>query len=675
MKQSTLFFILITLVRVKTAALQSDCARDLSNMYQELHNNSNSSRLYENLTSQSQNFLTLSGRTINDYGEYQTCLAQNNSHYFSMYFNALIGKARAQVLYGLCLPLKCSLQDIQENASGIIALYPYQIIFPVNTISINSTINFYDPLSKEPIVISKVISYGFFTLLISLTLIGTLLDCRQISKNKKYLPNENDILLDGKTKSIESVQKFDLKSIGNILVCFSVEKNMKKLLEVKIADSYDSNLEIFNGMRVLLFLWIVYGHTNIFGYLYNENLLDVKSYLSNWKCLIIFNAHFGVDAFFWLSGFLFAFIGIPKLQKMKQNTKNYISLIFHRWMRIWPPYALALLFFWQILPDLGSGPIWFTVLQTTKRCDNNSILGNLALIENFTFEDGQYCMGWAWYLSCEFQMFLITPFIIWFYLKDNKRGKFLIALILSASVTYSIIFGYHIGVNPNPPFEGIALSRIFREYYVRPWVRLPTYYIGLYIGIIYTEYKQQLGFSYKFGNFWRNNCIKRISHILGFIIMLIPIFIMKDSDTWTPEFNAVWCANQRILYIIGVNILIFPSLFGGNTLLKQFLSHKLFIPFSRIGFCAYLVHCFWIFRNHGNATTSFHFSYVNVVYRTLANVVQSYAAALILTLIIEVPVANIEQVLLSKKKIKNFDVDTKISSYSPVKLVEKNEHA
>ena len=112
-------------------------------------------------------------------------------------------------------------------------------------------------------------------------------------------------------------------------------------------------------------------------------------------------AYFAVDTFFWIGGFL---ITIGMLEQMKKKIKFiffYFGCIVHRFIRIWPTYMVAILFFWKIAPYFGNGPIWNTFEVFASECDAGGVLMNMFFIDNFGDHgpNGRnYCFGWVIYM-------------------------------------------------------------------------------------------------------------------------------------------------------------------------------------------------------------------------------------------------------------------------------------
>jgi len=99
-------------------------------------------------------------------------------------------------------------------------------------------------------------------------------------------------------------------------------------------------------------------------------------------------------------------------------------------------------------------------------------------------------------------------------------------------------------------------------------------------------------------------------------------------------------------------MIITPILLGDNTVLKRFLAHPIFVPLARLSFSAYLVHLFLVYRNFFVLTYSYHFTILNGTVLAISNGAQAFFYGLILSLLLEVPIANIEAAFLSGGKKK-----------------------
>jgi len=244
--------------------------------------------------------------------------------------------------------------------------------------------------------------------------------------------------------------------------------------------------------------------------------------------------------------------------------------------------------------------------------------------------------------------------------------------LMCVSFILALWIGAGLNVRATPPKAGgVTNGDGFSKYYVKPYIRIPPFLIGILFALVYKEYKEQSGSSYKILNSIKQSKIAKNSILfIGFALMLLLTFLPRQvqlkDDAWPDWVHITWRAFQKSAYVVATTMVILPSLLGDNTLLKRFLCHPLLVPLARLSFTAYLVHLFWIYQSYFSATSSFHFTYGNVTYNTLATGTVSFIGGLILSLLIEVPMANIESVYLNNAKKPNKDkqVEKDVSAFT-----------
>lgn len=128
---------------------------------------------------------------------------------------------------------------------------------------------------------------------------------------------------------------FDGKSDGKLVTglhCFSLFNNGRKLLSMKVS-SRGTNLGCIHGIRVLSTLWVVIGHTWIYGpYLSAHNLNDVTEDGISWWFQGVGNGTVSVDTFFLMSGLLVSFLLLRELDRSKGKF-NVALFYLHRYLR------------------------------------------------------------------------------------------------------------------------------------------------------------------------------------------------------------------------------------------------------------------------------------------------------------------------------------------------------
>ncbi len=95
-------------------------------------------------------------------------------------------------------------------------------------------------------------------------------------------------------------------------------------------------------------------------------------------------------------------------------------------------------------------------------------------------------------MAVDFQLFLITPFILFVYRKSKKFGVLLTLLMFFGAVITAFVMIYvnewrypiiSPKLKPQPTFMD--------DFYYKPYVRSSTYFMGILSGYIYHEWKNQ----------------------------------------------------------------------------------------------------------------------------------------------------------------------------------------
>ena len=240
---------------------------------------------------------------------------------------------------------------------------------------------------------------------------------------------------------------------------------------------------------------------------------------------------------------------LDQLKKVRSFGKFYFGAILHRFIRIWPTYMMAILIFWKIAPYLHSGPIWSLFSAQIDNCDNGGVLWNMFFIDNFGDHGPvgiDYCFGWGWYLAVDFQLFVVTPFIIYAYHKSKKLGVIVTVLLLVASVVTAFImilandWRYPI---PNPSFA--PQPDFMDNFYYKPYIRASAYLMGILAGYFYVEWKNHHPRVTFIVNYIKNSItIRVLFYIIGIALCEATIWIIIPYQTG----EEVWSSFQQALY-------------------------------------------------------------------------------------------------------------------------------
>ena len=205
-----------------------------------------------------------------------------------------------------------------------------------------------------------------------------------------------------------------LNAIAERLNVLSLQRNLPKLFA---SPAQPGPVDCLNGMRVISMFWIIIGHTMMMptpinGFDNPEDLIARWGARgSTWFQLVI-GGQIAVDSFFYLSGFLIAFLGVKDLEK-RGGKIPALGMIAHRYMRITPAFVATLIFYSEIASRVGNGPFFIRFQRSVfRRCDK-LWLPELLYLHNFIpFDSDKVCMGWSWYLGNDFIFFLCATFIL-----------------------------------------------------------------------------------------------------------------------------------------------------------------------------------------------------------------------------------------------------------------------
>jgi peptidoglycan/LPS O-acetylase OafA/YrhL len=93
-------------------------------------------------------------------------------------------------------------------------------------------------------------------------------------------------------------------------------------------------------------------------------------------------------------------------------------------------------------------------------------------------------------------------------------------------------------------------------------------------------------------------------------IILIPRTAQGENHYWSQLAHSFFLTYSKLIFIIGLAILILPSLLGIDTLVMFVLDTKAFNFMAKISFCTYLIHLTIIYAWIGSIKIDFYYSYV-----------------------------------------------------------------
>ena len=630
-------------------------------------------------------------------GNWDECLSLPRTRYITLTIPLSINGVSQKLSVDICLPMEC------DNHTDIIGLI--NGLKPKPTLNASKIETYtHVPFELTPGRIATIVLFAIFAILIT---VSTFIEfITRLVRGFKSLYNINHDtyhpitdLVSSSSTCVDggmSISKNEQKSyeytslieppihslgirrrVGNTIPRltepFSLYTNVKKVFDT---NQPPSAILCINGIRTLSLFWVIMGHAYIIGYkIFPNTPFILEKIAPNFSFQVVLNGHFSVDSFFVLSGLLVMYLSLRQLDRTERTKLGYllffIKLYVHRILRISPTFIILLLLYWQIFPLMSDGPLWRPgVDEWVGSCDNFGWVPPIFYFNNIysNIDALKQCMGWTWYLANDMQFFLISPiFIIPAFVFKFPFGliPLFVAIILFLipplviTAVYSLHSNLYFPLNhlKDGLFE-VASNMTYGDsnvyYYVKPYCRINPYLIGMALGYIIwkvNQWKSKTGDRRALE--LRLAVLSTISWPISFALCFSLVYGLYGSfhGHLMSEFeNILYLGLSRTLWGLGVSLLVFICYSGMGGPISTFLSWGVFVPLSRLTFTAYLIHPIVLSTSLFSLRNTLIYEDTSFVYMIVGLVTLSYGAAAVFAVCIEFPLANIEEMLLKRKR-------------------------
>eukprot|EP00830_Metopus_es_P017508 TRINITY_DN5759_c0_g1_i1.p1 TRINITY_DN5759_c0_g1~~TRINITY_DN5759_c0_g1_i1.p1 ORF type:complete len:539 (+),score=85.90 TRINITY_DN5759_c0_g1_i1:77-1693(+) len=440
------------------------------------------------------NMFLYTGKGINELGDYRTCIKKSGVYIIV----GLQSMGITVFVLGGCVPPSCNATYLSQ--------YKKQIAAYFNQIQNTTVITANDILLDNPaqsnqeigrITTGTLITFLFLAVVVATAVVAFYYEYAQepevIEKKKgpekeqaKNLVIKEIAPASGtieKPKDLPAKEKPEKTAFSQIITCLNFGKNACSFFYSE--NKMDKNLDCLHGVRVFSMIWIILGHAfleilkaPVF------NLEDIQKKLVSSRWMTIFtSAPLAVDIFFMLSAFFATISCTNAFEKAeKRSVKTVLLMYFQRYVRLLPIYLICFLASQYIAPVLYDGPVFSRITMLQNYCSDHWIL-NFLYLNNF-IKPTEMCMPWTWYLSNDFQFFLIMPLLALLYFKSKSLAYWSIGGIaaVSAIIQLGIIFGFKIDLYL---FDSKVNMDMFEHYYIKPYCRINCYLLGIIIAWMY----------------------------------------------------------------------------------------------------------------------------------------------------------------------------------------------
>ncbi|XP_037787262.1 nose resistant to fluoxetine protein 6-like [Penaeus monodon] len=437
------------------------------------------------------------------------------------------------------------------------------------------------------------------------------------------------------------------KGGARFLLPFSVYTNLSKLFQLNTTRSSE-NITCLHGIRVLSMMWVVYGHQHQAGASFTANFLMMFPKTSGLLYQLLSNAFFSVDSFFFLSGFLVSFV---LLREVSRTGRFNIAVFYlHRFIRLLPPIAIATGLFATVARYFLTGPLADSWAYWQKGCIVNW-WKDLVFVNNFLLEEedpdvGADCIGQAWYLAVDTQLYLVAPLVILplhFFEAAGQAWLYFLSLV-SIAIPTAVTYVYDLP--PTAVMYDPNWYDLFSKLYVTPWCRAGPWLVGVWLGYVFHKQGQREVVLRKWQVVagWTTSTVVALLLVLGmWSYNVVPLKAHYDVVT-----QLTYAGLSRPAWGAVLAWVVYACHFGYGGPVDGFLSHPSWQPISRVTYSTYLVAMQIQYLMTYASKAPFYFTPLNVLMQTTAALVISGMVGVMLSLTAEAPVIGLEKLLLRR---------------------------
>ncbi len=578
-------------------------------------------------------FLMNTGSGLNDLGDFDGCLKNGETNrYITLHVRFL----PIAVALGLCPPKECTPASFEDLRAPLAEIVTELTNSMKGSSEINLTVTaenvwFVDPIAQEKSQTfygpGFVLTVSILSILFLVCVISTVFVAQYSSKG----PSEGTA-----------------KTVYEWATSFDLNRNWKELTVNPRRG--ESELSFLDGIRVLGITWVIFGHTFYTAADFPViNSDDIQAMTIDFSKAHIYGGTLSVDIFFFLSAFLITYI---LLRRSKGKPKLGLMIYVHRVIRLYPLVIVTLVTFCFILPVLSNGPLYYRVYEKiNKYCA--AIWYRIMLFFVNWRPWGYDCIDNVWYISLDFQLFAVTPFIVVLYSKKKLLGILVPVLVIVVNVVVTIWMSYKYDIwssfsKYNHDYEDL--------YYEKPYTRAGPYMIGILAGYFYYEHKSGnnetvLAITGAISN---NVVVRLVLYVAGLMGMFWMVHAMywldKYYQTIPRVYDLMHLVFSRDIFAIALFLFCLPGLVGKGRVQKLLLGNHFFFVMGKLSYGGYLLHQMYMEYFIYTRQKPMYFGYAHLCMEFWAYMLLAFVTAALSFLFVEQPVFNLERMLLMPKR-------------------------
>ncbi|XP_058832018.1 O-acyltransferase like protein-like [Topomyia yanbarensis] len=283
----------------------------------------------------------------------------------------------------------------------------------------------------------------------------------------------------------------------NLLTAFSIRRNIHRLTVAPNDDQLQRDLSFLDALRVFTMGIVIYSHVLIGERMVtnqNPELVEITD-SSPVMQIIASICPFTVNIFLAISGLLLSLFFIKYTANKRFNLNHLWLGIVNRYLRSFPVYLMVMLYVVSVSDMLQFSPSAYRFMVFSKAVCRSKWWINFLYISNY-YQPEELCLIHTWYLSADFQLFvigLIAMMVMWRY---PQSFKWLMGALFGLGFAAPAIRTYVYSLDAMMPISNKGHSmrlwyeRLYIDFYQTTDVHCASYFVGMFVGIIYHKVRQ-----------------------------------------------------------------------------------------------------------------------------------------------------------------------------------------
>ncbi|KDR09103.1 Nose resistant to fluoxetine protein 6 [Zootermopsis nevadensis] len=433
--------------------------------------------------------------------------------------------------------------------------------------------------------------------------------------------------------------------VSQIILAFSVRRNVLTICDQSVGSD---TIPTIHGLRSISMGWVILGHTCIVIFKYSDNMEYRNIVEKEFLFQTINNGAYSVDTFFFISGLLVSFLYFRTVAKidMKQLTRStgfqssalqYLGLMVYRYGRLTVPYLFVLGIVEVTMKWFYYNSVFESPTADHVSCPN--YWWRNALYINTLFPVKDMCMLWSWYLADDTQFYVLGCALLILAISYFRAAAALTIIFLISSWCTTAFIAYDNRHNPSVD-DPLA---VFDKIYDKPWTRLGPYLIGMIVGWI----------------LYKTDCkikMSKVAVVLGWSLcigcLLALVYGLYNTKLeHVPA--AAYSSLSHSVWAIGLSWIVIACSTGHGGYVNKLLSASFLYPFSRVTYCAYLVHPIMIRLMVMRLDSPMHLSLETITIIFFGQVTASYILSFIVSLAFEAPMVSLLKIVAPERRKKS----------------------